>query len=564
MLKKLLYRLLSTILVLVMLAQMLPAEVLAASVGQQEQPGLSEVQPQVVAEVVSGRSRYSKEFKLSNGLHLAVLYPEPVHYEADGQWVEIDTTLKRSGTAYTTTAGDWQVSLPTSLGTGGTVSVTKDGYTLSFRMAGELRSSGNLELMSAGEQYEVQAARSSTAQVQTVDLTEIRAASEYPETVLEKLQSRLSYDGVYTNTDIVYDVTPSRLKESIVLESYSSTLMGYRFTLETGDLTPVLGEDGTIGLFAPGSKEPIMTMPAPYLLDGAMEVSHDVNVALTGRNGTYTLTYRLPTAWLADAQRQWPVILDPIITVESNALTIQDIYVIEKNMAPDYKGISLEVGHSVWFGIYRSFLKYTDLPALASADTVVSATLALQNMGSSTNTKTVEIHKVLETWESQGMTWSNQPDIDPLVEDFARVKAAGFYYFDITDIVRGWYEGENTGLAITAPKAVEDAPGDDTTVTRFFSSDSSYVTSPVVQFAFRNSNGLESYWDYTSASAGRAGSGYVNNYTGNLVWVRGDMGFGGNRMPVSISHIYNANDAANNDFGLGNGWRTNYHQRVYR
>ena len=102
-------------------------------------------------------------------------------------------------------------------------------------------------------------------------------------------------------------------------------------------------------------------------------------------------------------------------------------------------------------------------------------------------------------------------------------------------------------------------------------------TDPALLIYFRNNNGLESYWDYTSASAGRAGTGYINNYTGNLVWVHNDIGFGGNRMPVSISHVYNANDAfevtndgnnsndsAGNYFGLGTGWRTNFHQRLYQ
>lgn len=55
----------------------------------------------------------------------------------------------------------------------------------------------------------------------------------------------------------------------------------------------------------------------------------------------------------------------------------------------------------------------------------------------------------------------------------------------------------------------------------------------------------------------------MNNYSGSLTWVRGDIGFGGNRMPVSISHIYNSNDAQNNTYGLGYGWRTNFNQRVY-
>jgi len=35
-------------------------------------------------------------------------------------------------------------------------------------------------------------------------------------------------------------------------------------------------------------------------------------------------------------------------------------------------------------------------------------------------------------------------------------------------------------------------------------------------------------------------------------------------MPVSISHVYNTNDSKTNNFGMGNGWRTNFNQRVYQ
>ena len=85
---------------------------------------------------------------------------------------------------------------------------------------------------------------------------------------------------------------------------------------------------------------------------------------------------------------------------------------------------------------------------------------------------------------------------------------------------------------------------------------------------------------------------YVNNFTGNMTWIRSDLSFSGSQAPVSIEHIYNANDAivppdkqytegdpddttpeiesnnsndsGGNYFGLGIGWRTNYHQRVFR
>lgn len=47
------------------------------------------------------------------------------------------------------------------------------------------------------------------------------------------------------------------------------------------------------------------------------------------------------------------------------------------------------------------------------------------------------------------------------------------------------------------------------------------TASPLYQFVYRDMTGLESYWSYTTASAGRAGSVYVNNYTGEATVTAG-------------------------------------------
>ena len=569
MFKKTLCRLLSLALVLVLLAQMLPAEVLGAAAAQTGSAVSAEVQPDIVEEVQSGRSQHSKEFKLSNGLHMAVLYPEAVHYRTDdGRWEDIDNTLKATSTGFTNTAGSWNVSLPRQLSGSNAVTVTKDGYTLSFRMTGELRSSAELStapIGSAAEPYSVQSAATAAGQVQKIDRSEALAAAEYPEAVPDKLRSRLRYSDIYAGTDIVYDLTPGSLKESIVMDSYSQTLRGYRYTLETGDLTPVLGENGQIDLLAPDGTT-VMRMPAPFLVDSANAYCEDVTVQLVGKGGVYVLTYLLPTGWLADQERQWPVILDPVITTESTVSNIKDITLYQKNAAANYMGGVLEAGKTSNFGIARGYLQYANLPALTSSDVVVSASLSLCKMQTATYTNIVEVHKVKEPWSSNTVTWATQPEYDLTVEDFNPVRVKGFYQWDITDIVQGWYSEGNTGLVLTLPKTEEEKTHPYVIRPQFYSSDyDAFQTSekPTVFIVFRNNNGLESYWDYTSASAGRAGSGYVNNFTGNLVWTRGDMGFGGSRMSAAISHVYNANDAAVNDFGLGHGWRTNYNQRVY-
>ena len=339
-------------------------------------------------------------------------------------------------------------------------------------------------------------------------------------------------------------------------------MRGYLYTLDTGTLVPVLNDDGSIDLLKPNSTEVIMTMPAPFMIDDAGATSDDVLVTLEQKGDCYLLAYEMPMVWLAEEERVWPVILDPVVIANSSYSNILDQFVAQY-YSPSYNNGALMCGYSADFGIMRSFIQYMNLPTLSSADVVVNASLSLQYLGGTSGTTTIEAHKVLSTWNSQTITWDSQPSFNETIEDYDQVSISDRYYWEITDVVREWYTNENTGVMLKAPSSVETGATDNWK--KFYSIDyDKYDTTiwPYLTIVYRNMNGLEDYWDYTAASAGRAGTGYVNNYTGNLTWVHSDIGFDGNRMPVSISHIYNSNDKATNSFGLGYGWRTNFHQTI--
>lgn len=579
-------KLCSTLLVLALLVNMLPMSIFAEELNHSLtadseavlQPEAAEP-AEVVAELTEKRTQYTKEFLLSNGLHMATVYADPVHYEKDGQWAEIDNTLKitRNGTV-TNTAGVWNVRFPQQLD-GGSVTIEKDGYTLSFAMDGELRSSGELMTAAMGtetaEQLAVGQLQTSTAAVQPTDTEALRSAYQHEEAAPEKLYSQLRYDGVYQNTDILYDLQANTVKESIVMGAYSSTLRGYRYTLNVRQLLPVLSDDGEITFFAPDRETVVMVMPAPYLLDAASEFNDDIQVRLTGKGSAYTLTYLLPTQWLAAENRAWPVILDPVVQADLDADNILD-RTVAKNKNHSYTWSILDAGYSTTRGKIRSYLQFVNLPTITSSDVVVMAEFSLYKVETSATSYPVEIHKVTdsEPWDSQNITWDDQPDFSEKVEDYQDVRKAGWYNWNITDLVRDWYTTGNNGLMLKMSDAIEN--GNTSIYRQFHSSDAGSSYRPHLFIYFRNNNGLESYWPYTSGSAGRAGTGHVNTFTGNLTWIRQDMGFGGNLMPVTIQHVYNANDviipdddnnsndSGSNSFGMGLGWRTNYNQLVYK
>ena len=528
----------------------------------------------IVEEDESKRSEFSKEFVLNNGLRLATLYPSAVHYEDNGTWKEIDNTLiaaiSDGQSVYTNSAGKWSIRFPQSLNGNNMIGITIGGFNVQFGMAGELRSTGDVVVASVGQigsneigTFAVSAAQTSTAQIQQVDLTKARATAKYPETVLDKMYSRLTYANIYPGTNVIYDLQGNKLKESVVMQQYDSSLWGYRYTLDTGNLIPVLNENQQIDLCDPNTNETVLTMPAPYMVDNNGEHSYDVEVSLTRTGGVYLLSYYLPREWLAAADRAWPVILDPVVSADCNCKNIEDNTLAE-NYTESYKDSTIECGYYPSTGVRQCYLKYVDLPKLTSADVIVDATISLYKPTTFSYSTVVEVHKVKSSWVSETVTWDTKPDFDDTVEDYVVCSAAGRYTWSVTDIVRDWYANTNTGMMFKVPNDAENA------TTRnwqqFYASDySSYASvAPLLEITFRNANGIENYWDYTAQSAGRAGVGYVNNYNGNLVWIHNDIGFGGNRMPVSINHVYNANDSESNAFGMGYGWRTNYNQRVYQ
>lgn len=586
-------RILSLLLIVSMLWNMLPVSVLGADLREalnadddavliEPDFTLEEKEPEeitILGEITERRTENIKEYLLSNGNTLAAVYGDSVHYQENGEWKDIDNTLIAKNGTYVNTAGAWDVSFPQTLSSNNSISITKDGYTLSFGMAGKLTLGSSTVVTKPGENVlyatemgtvptiTISAANASLAQLQQLDFAQAKAEAQHPELVRDKLTSRLSYSQVYADTDVVYDLGSNRVKESVILSRYDATLRGYRYTLQTGSMIPVLGTDGHIDFYDAQGEEIVMTMPAPFLVDANYEYSWNVQVDLSGSGSTYTLTYTLPQQWLAEESRAWPVVLDPVVEVSNSSLHIADQTVFSNGSKSSTWGM-IQCGYSATLGISRAYLKFTQIPTLTSADVIVDARVSLTKAVESTNPFYVGVHSVNGSWTSSGITWSNKPSFGANIADFVMVKEAMEYTWDVTDIARGWYQsGNNYGMMFKASDAVENQSTANHW-SQFYSSDYG-AYKPALTLEYRNAAGLEDYWDYASASAGRAGTAYVNTLSGNLVWVHNDIGFDGNRMPVSISHIYNADDAWNiktgagiNAFGMGYGWRTNFNQTI--
>lgn len=564
-------------------------------------------EPQIVAEIPSGRDKFQKEFRLSNGMNMISIYGSAVHYEEDGEWKEIDNTLQpvsaegavladkaalTSAAAYKNTAGMWDVKLPATLSSSTPIEVSRDGYTLSFQFAGEIHNNhlvmsvddGNELTRSSTQLTESNAlglvgSSESTALITNVNMVSASivdmptALTNAPvQTQANKLYSAIEYSSVYPNTDLRYDLQSHRLKESVIIKSAKDTLAGYRYTISAPGMTLELQEDNSIHVYAADAEdgaEPLFYMPSPFLVDDNMLYNEDITISLQQSGNTYTLTYSIPRAWLLEEERAYPVVLDPVVQPESGIYTISDQTVFS-NKSMSYTWACLGVGKSTVHNnsIARALLKFDNLPQLTSSDVIVDSQIYVLKCNSS-ESGVMEVHEIYDTWESHSVTWSDMAvrgaggNWNTIVQDYQIVNSARWYNWDVTNIAQKWYaSGENTGMLFCLPASLENSSAN--TFREFYSSDWGGSYTPQLTITYLNNNGLEDIWDYTSQNAGRAGTGYINNFTGNLVWIHDGLSFSGNRMPVSISHVYNANDKSNNNYGLGHGWRTNYNQLVYQ
>ena len=536
----------------ILLLNMLPLQSFAAqidSITDSTTAALPEDSAELSASVVkameltANRTEYSKDFRLSNGLTMSAVYAEPVHYKTGNTWKEIDNTLVlHSDGSYRNMAGVWDVKLPGQLSNSQDISITKDGYTLSFRMSGALE---NNPLSRSGDAMLHTALGTAKGSLQRVDLSAQQEAAPVPEAVPEKNYARMRYSNVLSGTSVQYDLQSNTVKESVILDSYNASLRGYRYTLNTGGMIPVLEEDGSITLYDEKQETVVMVMPAPFLVDAGGVRCDDIQVIISGNGSLYTLSYLLPTTWLAAQDRAWPVVLDPIVKAEMDENNILDCTVSPtmRNSADNALKCGYDADNG---GIHRALLQYQTLPALPqSSATIVKAELQLGLISGDSDDYVVQVHGMKNPWSIDTANWATAQDYAPLITDYAIADCIMTptnnkrYTLNVTEIVRDWYATENKGLLLRASDAMETSGSEN--YLRFGASEFSVQSGGPTLFVYtRHMVGLENYYSYQTMSAGNAGAAYVADATGQLKVVVPVASYTSGINPFSMNLVYNS------------------------
>lgn len=377
---------------------------------------------------------------------------------------------------------------------------------------------------------------------------------------LPNIKSQVEFKSIYENIDLEYKLIGKTLKENIILNNKIDN-PSILFNMDIENLKPRV-EDNIIIFDDIDTGEEIFRLDKPFMYDAKGEVSEEIELVFEkAEDGGYILEIIPNNEWVNDAEREFPITVDPIVRTETNTNNIEDTFVASTDTENKWNNLFLRVGNVAGIGTTETYVKFNKLPTLNSGDMVVNAQLSLAKQDNYSGADgQINAYTVTTPWsanQSSGIVWGSKPKVESRILDIQTVKN-GWYSWDITKAVKGWYtEGNNYGIALK-----RDNPSSGNTA--FLSSDSHSAYSsgwPLVLVQYVNNTGLEGYWTYHSQDMGRSGVGYINDYNGNVVFTHSDYEASDSRLALKIEHVYNSNDKSI-DIGYGKGWKLNVHQRI--
>ena len=585
-------KVLSLLLIVALVLQISPVQ--AFAVGQDESvieqtetiaDATEEPAPEatVIGEVEGKREEDVKHFLNSDGSFTAVKYAEPVHYRQtdEAEWVDIDNTLRMHSGSYTPASSPLDVSFADSFGDR-TVSVRSQGHELSWsylRPDAEITPPDIVETqeLTPAEGTETQALKPIEDAEISIKAQKLELAAEKAEPYMmpEAVTDGLVYADVFPNVDIEYILDSVNLKENIVLKE-SGAQNEFLAQYNIGELTATQVDEQNIELRDEQGKT-IFCISAPYMFDAAGQTSNAVSLdILSEADGVLRVKITADKAWLDDEARVYPVKVDPNI-LEAVQSFDQDATAIYKSAT--YPDGSLVIGNDKGntYSKAKAYVKFS-LPTLGSGDVVTSGMLCMSqytgeygfSVGDVTSLQ-VNVYKVTSSWTGSSVKkstgYSGLPSIDTTVVDYKNVSlktanAGEFIQFDVSKTVKQWYEGAtNYGLCLRADDESAWA------VATFVAADNTNISyrKPQLVVTYRSNKGLEGYWTTHEQNLGESGVGYVNDYTGNLVYIAPILSTTGNKMPISLSLVYNGyqhGSAIDRPDPVGKGWRLNIQEKL--
>ena len=412
---------------------------------------------QRVGEVTELRESNSKTYQLSNGEYEWVGYQEDIHYlDQNGKYQEIDNRIVADNTkvndvnyAYKNAANSYSVRYADNAANAYLVNMEYQGNSVSFGLA-DAKASNAMK----------------TEKVDSNILSELVADP----------QASIVYKDAYLGIDLMYESKAYGIKEYIILNQPTDK-NEFTFNVRTIGLS-IKDEDGGL-VFVDKEGKAVFNVGQLYAVDNKGVQTKDVKCAVAENNGVYQLKITVDKSFLSDANRAFPIVIDPNLMITGASNTF-DTFVSSRY--PDtnyYTNVYLRTGRDADYYARRILINFT-LPNWIPYDDITSSYLRLEKY-SGVN-PTIGACLATNSWNSSTVTWNTQPNSN-YGSPYAYNDSGNWWRMDVTYGVKEWLNPNspimNFGFLIF------DATESGTTHwTTFYSSDAASPHKPELHIVY--------------------------------------------------------------------------------
>jgi YD repeat-containing protein len=491
----------------------LAALVLAPGVAGAAGKGTTTPKPTVVKELTELRTESSKTYLLSNGARQLEIYAAPIHFkDGKGSWQEIDTSLvptSDGGFASKSTPAnikfskkdkgapvvslDYQgASITLSMMghdfgapkvSGGTASYPEANAAIDSNAAQTTSTSFNPlqplsspttvgilgpfeELAAVTTDTYATTSTSAAPQETTTTTPSSTTTSDTTSTTLESTTTTAPASG--SEMSLSYQVTSSGVKEDIVLTSADAPAT-YSFTIKHPGLICKKDKTGQWGFYdTEENPYPLFALENLEVYDSSQDANGDPvycpSAVMTVDPGAdeSTVTYTVPSDWLSDPARVFPVTIDPTVTLSKASGAAPDTWI-----SSGYPGNSYGTDYQAPIGYLGSpynwitgLFKFTLPTDLTSGGYVQSAHFQVYQYYQSTSSAQVaRASAMTQDWSESstytslgGHTWFGS-DTRSAATTSAQ---AQWIDFDFTTAVQQWANGGRPNYGFTMYQSLSD------------------------------------------------------------------------------------------------------------
>ena len=488
----------------------------------EDTPVMVEAEPKKtirVSEILNLRERNRKVFRMSDGSEQAVFYSETVHVfdEDTNTFDDVDNTLAEEDDRHYVNG--------------------KNHFIARFSRKEEDDELFSIE--SGMHCVTVSAKKNSKQRNKGVKPKFCKKMTKGVESA-----DALVFASVQEGSDYEYSVTGNGVKENIIVKD-KADVYRYSFVIRQENVTAEFEETNKrIAFISNETGEEVFFIPAPFMTDDNGVISTAVSYEVkNAANGDVILNVVADSEWMNTEGRAFPVIIDPQIQVSGNSAMTTYSWDNGSLYSASMHTVGTTGCGDGTCNAKRMYMAF-NMPTLPRNPRIKKAELVFcqaSSSGACYDDPKIGLYRVTD----EVCTGTYTPYHDSNLIDFAKMRIGHCedgeiisYTFDVSTLVDQVNKGE-VGIKNLVLKMIDETAECDNSIVLY---GSAYSGSYAPQFiiTYESTYGVNTSYRTHAHELGRFGQGSIDLQCGNLMFESEDFAWAGNRMPVTIKHLYNS------------------------